>query len=49
MKKKDKPKTIGQITNSRANWGINTLTRIVENKKGKGSYKRTRREGKYYE
>ncbi|QGQ48673.1 ribosome alternative rescue factor ArfA [Metabacillus sediminilitoris] len=28
------------MTNSRMTWGINPTTRVVKNKKGKGSYSR---------
>lgn len=38
--KKKKAKTIGEMTNSRLTWGFNASTRIVKNKKGKGSYTR---------
>lgn len=39
--KKKKPTRIGQMTNSRGDWGsINPVTRVVQNKKGKGSYNR---------
>jgi hypothetical protein len=37
MKKK---KSIGEMTNSRLSWGFDSSTRVVGNKKGKGSYKR---------
>lgn len=47
--KKKKAKTIGQMTNSRRTWEFDASTRIVKNKKGKGSYtrkgKQTYREG----
>jgi|GEM_PF-4935180 len=39
---KKKKKTIGEMTNSRMTWSINPTTRIVKNKKGKGSYSRTK-------
>ena len=32
-KKKRKPKTIGQITNSRGEWLLNPITKIKESKK----------------
>lgn len=37
MKKKN---SIGEMTNSRMTWGFNASTRVVSNKKGKGSYNR---------
>lgn len=37
---KKQSKTIGEMTNSRRTWGFNASTRIVRNKKGKGSYTR---------
>lgn len=39
---KKKKKTIGEMTNSRLSWSINPTTRVVKNKKGKGSYSRTK-------
>ena len=39
-KVKKKAKTIGEMTNSRAVWAIDPRTRVVKNKKGKGSYNR---------
>lgn len=36
--KKNTIKTIGEMTNSRLTWGFDASTRIVKNKKGKGSY-----------
>lgn len=39
-KKTKKNKTIGEMTNSRMMWAIKPNTRIVQNKKGKGSYNR---------
>ncbi|MGM9931942.1 MULTISPECIES: ribosome alternative rescue factor ArfA [Bacillaceae] len=39
---KKKKKTIGEMTNSRMTWSINPTTRVVKNKKGKGSYSRTK-------
>lgn len=38
-----KNKTIGEMCNSRATWHINPTTRVVKNKKGKGSYKREKK------
>lgn len=35
-----KKKTIGEMTKSRQMWQIKPVTRIVRNKKGKGSYNR---------
>lgn len=32
--------TIGEMTNSRMTWNFNASTRVVQNKKGKGSYNR---------
>ncbi|MGM9927874.1 MAG: alternative ribosome rescue factor ArfA [Bacillus sp. (in: firmicutes)] len=40
MKKKKQAKTIGEMTNGRRMWGFNASTRVVKNKKGKGSYSR---------
>lgn len=40
MAKKKKKTTIGEMTNSRKSWGFDASTRVVENKKGKGSFKR---------
>ena len=40
MKKKKQAKTIGEMANSRRMWGFDASTRIVKNKKGKGSYSR---------
>ncbi|MFD6440086.1 hypothetical protein ACFWDG_09790 [Peribacillus sp. NPDC060186] len=37
MKKK---KTIGEMTNSGLSWGFDASTRVIMNKKGKGSYSR---------
>ncbi|WP_263117628.1 ribosome alternative rescue factor ArfA [Bacillus subtilis] len=34
--------TIGEMTNSRMAWNFNASTRVVQNKKGKGSYNRKR-------
>jgi hypothetical protein len=39
MKKK---KSIGEMTNSRMMWSFDASTRIISNKKGKGSYNRTK-------
>lgn len=33
-------KTIGEMTNTRSTWAFNASTRVVKNKKGKGSYSR---------
>lgn len=43
-------KTIGELTNSRLTWGINPITRVMKNKKGKGSYNRKedKNERKHY-
>ncbi|MES9681778.1 alternative ribosome rescue factor ArfA [Gottfriedia acidiceleris] len=38
--KKKQTKSIGEMTNSRMTWGFNASTRVVKNKKGKGSYSR---------
>lgn len=50
--KKKNAKTIGQMTNSRRMWGFDSSTRVVRNKKGKGSYSRKGRksygEGAYF-
>ncbi|MES1040191.1 alternative ribosome rescue factor ArfA [Peribacillus simplex] len=40
MKKNNKKKRIGEMTNSRMTWGFDASTRVVKNKKGKGSYTR---------
>ncbi|MFS0781134.1 alternative ribosome rescue factor ArfA [Bacillus sp. 1P06AnD] len=40
--KKKKAKTIGEMTNSRRTWSFDASTRIVKNRKGKGSYNRKR-------
>ncbi|WP_433957857.1 hypothetical protein [Cytobacillus horneckiae] len=39
---KKKKRTIGEMTNSRMYWTFNPSTRIINNKKGKGSYKRNK-------
>lgn len=39
-KKKKKKKTIGEMSNTRAVWSINPTTKVKDNNKGKGSYKR---------
>lgn len=39
---KKKATTIGEMTNSRKTWGFDSSTRVVENKKGKGAYKRSK-------
>ena len=44
MKKKKQAKTIGEMTNSRRMWSIDASTRVVKNKKGKGSYSRKGKE-----
>lgn len=33
-------KTIGEMTNSRMRWVFDPSTRVIKNKKGKGSYNR---------
>ncbi|MFJ7367139.1 alternative ribosome rescue factor ArfA [Peribacillus frigoritolerans] len=42
MTKTNKPnkKTIGEMANSRMRWAFDPSTRIIKNKKGKGSYNR---------
>ncbi|MBL4952177.1 hypothetical protein JK635_08120 [Neobacillus sp. YIM B02564] len=40
MMKKAKKTTIGEMTQTRMVWKIHPGTRIVKNKKGKGSYNR---------
>ncbi|MDO7485033.1 hypothetical protein Q5O89_01855 [Peribacillus frigoritolerans] len=37
---KTNKKTIGEMTNSRMRWAFDPSTRIIKNKKGKGSYNR---------
>ncbi|MGG4197880.1 alternative ribosome rescue factor ArfA [Peribacillus frigoritolerans] len=37
---KTNKKTIGEMANSRMRWSFDPSTRIVKNKKGKGSYNR---------
>ncbi|MFJ7638172.1 alternative ribosome rescue factor ArfA [Peribacillus sp. NPDC097225] len=37
---KTKKKTIGELTNSRMCWAFAPSTRVIKNKKGKGSYNR---------
>ncbi|QNU03745.1 alternative ribosome rescue factor ArfA [Peribacillus butanolivorans] len=37
---KTKKKTIGEMTNSRIRWAFAPSTRVIKNKKGKGSYNR---------
>ncbi|MDQ0271258.1 alternative ribosome rescue factor ArfA [Cytobacillus purgationiresistens] len=37
---KIKKKTIGELTNSRMQWSFDPSTRVIKNKKGKGSYTR---------
>ncbi|MDM5455188.1 alternative ribosome rescue factor ArfA [Peribacillus simplex] len=37
---KSKKKTIGEMTNSRMRWVFAPSTRVIKNKKGKGSYNR---------
>ncbi|MFE0507601.1 hypothetical protein ACWF7H_24380 [Peribacillus butanolivorans] len=37
-----KKKTIGEMTNSRLGWGFDASTRVILNKKGKGSYNRSK-------
>lgn len=47
-KKNKKPKTIGEMTKSRGDWGdISPVTRVVQNKKGKGSYSRQKSKNIY--
>ncbi|MFI8493158.1 alternative ribosome rescue factor ArfA [Peribacillus butanolivorans] len=38
--KKMKMKRIGEMTNSRMTWSFDPSTRVIKNKKGKGSYNR---------
>lgn len=42
MNKKNEPKTIGKLTKARGSFGMDANTRIIENKKGKGSYNRNK-------
>lgn len=35
---KRESKTIGEMTNTLGTWAFNASTRVVKNKKGKGSY-----------
>ncbi len=44
MKKKKQATTIGEMINSRRMWSIDASTRVVKNKKGKGSYSRKGKE-----
>ncbi|MCY9006233.1 alternative ribosome rescue factor ArfA [Peribacillus frigoritolerans] len=37
---KTNKKTIGEMANSRMRWAFDPSTRIIKNKKGKGSYNR---------
>lgn len=37
---KRESKTISEMTNTRGTWAFNASTRVVKNKKGKGSYSR---------
>ncbi|MFD4932031.1 alternative ribosome rescue factor ArfA [Peribacillus butanolivorans] len=38
--KKLKKKRIGEMSNSRMTWSFDPSTRVIKNKKGKGSYNR---------
>lgn len=40
---KTNKKTIGEMVNSRMRWAFDPSTRIIKNKKGKGSYNRKKK------
>ncbi|CAH0178983.1 hypothetical protein SRABI80_01310 [Peribacillus frigoritolerans] len=40
---KTNKKTIGEVANSRMRWAFDPSTRIIKNKKGKGSYNRIKK------